>query len=203
MIAKSKNDRTQKWVRAGVLAAAALAASCGASLEAPYPALGTQPNIWITYPVEANTNVCLSADANQAFPVYFTAFNPPTGSQVKVTLDPHLSATGGTRTAMTSAGRFDVSMAGRADAVGLHVAAVEIVNADGTSLRADQTKNSAAAKYRISFRTRARKEVVAGTAVVAATACRTVVPCTADDQCDPADAEHGTEAQHCVDGTCE
>lgn len=193
MIAKFNSDRTQKWVRVGVLAAAALAASCGASLEPPYPALGTQPNIWITYPIQGTTSVCLSADANQAFPLYFTAFNQPTGGAVKVTIDPHLGA--GARSTVTSASPFVVSMAGRADAVGEHVAAVEIVNADGSSLTATQTKNSAAAKYRISFRTRARTQVVAGTAAVPATACRTVVPCTANDQCD--------EGQTCVDGTCE
>lgn len=194
--------------RLGTTLAALLLAACGANTTVPY-AIHKSPNIWISYPFEGNTQVCLSADGNNSFPVYFAAFNQPTGTTVRVRVDRHIGATPGPNenpgagtagpgifTTLTNTSPAIVSLpTAQATATARHLVDVEIVNADGSALSAAQTGGMESHKYQVAFSTRNRVTVVAGTAAQAATRCPNVVACTADTDCD--------EGQHCVDGACE
>ncbi len=99
---------------------------------APYPnaALAT-PALWITYPTEGDTAVCLIGDAATEFPVFFTMYNPPTGGKVRLRLDRHIS--GGKVLGLFDSSPVLVSMAGQANANRDHLIDGQIVNADGSA----------------------------------------------------------------------
>jgi hypothetical protein len=149
--------RSMMWVLALSLAACDASLNPVVETSSPYGPYNSRmaPTLWITYPTEGATTVCLTANAIAEFPLHYTTYNAPAGSGVQFKLDPHVAgAAGNVRicgcgTATTGpcvfgepasrcvwpsgAGQFiAVSMAGLT--VGAHKVEGEIVQASGAAL---------------------------------------------------------------------
>lgn len=176
--------------RSCVLAAAMLLVACPANTTVPY-AIATSPSVMISYPTADDNQICLSDEATREVPVYFTAQNAPTGSQVrvrllKVDLVTKL-VTGVDFETVSATSPVRVPFAATSEPVGRHTVEVEIVHADGTPLTVAERKGNETYRFWVGFTTRARgTTVVSGTAAANTDICDpNEVPCERNDQCDP------------------
>jgi hypothetical protein len=161
----------EHWMNRRTLMALTLAAAlgCDAANVYTYSSVGS-PQLWISYPAEGDSSVCLSADPAHELPVHFTMYYAPPGARVRFTLDRYKeNGTGGRVLGTTALSPFIASLAGLPDAEGPHTLTGEIVNADGSPLTEAQltapgtTVPNVMHEVQVSFTTKIRSGFSTGT----------------------------------------